>query len=180
MSESLPNISDVTQCKDARCAMPIIYKKAFGKRHPFDVVIENNKVIEVRGSHFDTCKYASNFRPKRRPKPESDPDFDDVSEVKKSAVFDFEKWFRRRFSRHTPDGEPRRSGTFTLSEEELLRDLVYDYRRACDGGKEKKAIATCKQAITEAKCLIGDKRGYFLKGEPRIRFDEMWRVVADE
>jgi len=179
MSERLPHISEVTRCKDNRCAKPIIYRKRLGKAHPFDVVVENNQVIEVRGSHFDTCKYASNFRPKRRQKPQPDPELDDISEVKKGSDFDFEKWFRQRFSLHTPHGEKHRPGTFTLREEDLLRDLVYDYRRAC-GGKEKKAIATCKRAIIEAKCLILDERGYALKGEPRIRFDEMWRIISDE
>ena len=95
--------------------------------------------------------------------------------------FDFQKWFLRRFSRHTPDNEPRRPGTFTLSEEELLTDLVYDFRAAHNSGfTEKKAASLCMQAIKTAECLVEDKRGYSLKGEPRIRFDAMWRIVADE
>lgn len=98
--------------------------------------------------------------------------------MEKGAIFDFEAWFRQRLSRHTPVGEKRRPGTFTLSEESLLRDLVYDYSRRC-GGKEKKAILICKQALQTATCLIRGQRGYALKGEPRIRFDAMWRIVDD-
>lgn len=177
MSEVLPEISEVRKCKDARCAMPIVYREMFGGPHPFDVVVEDNKVVEVRGSHFDTCEYASNFRPPRKGR--AKPVQDDLDETEiKGAEFDFEKWFRWRFSRHTPDGEERRPGTFTINESDLLTDLVYDYARRC-GGKEKKAKAICQQAIKAAKCLAVDERGYYLKGQPRIRFDGMWRIIDD-
>lgn len=113
-----------------------------------------------------------------------------MSEHQKQIDFDFYEWFLRRFSRHTPAGEPRRRGTFTLSEEQLLKDLVYDFRAVQNGRirekkhkgsiSEKKAKTLCKKAIQTAECLAKDKRGYFLKGELRLRFDAMWRVVADE
>lgn len=104
-----------------------------------------------------------------------------MSEHQKPKNFDFQKWFLRRFSQHTPENEPRRRGTFTISKERLLTDLVYDFRAAHNSGiTEKKAKTLCRKAIQTAECLVHDKRGYSLKGEPRIRFDAMWRVVGDE
>lgn len=84
--------------------------------------------------------------------------------------FDFDAWFMRRLSPHTPNGEPRRPGTFTVSRGDLLTDLTYDYQQAC-GGKGKKAKALCKQALRESNSLAYDEIGYFLKGEPRIQHD---------
>ena len=96
-------------------------------------------------------------------------------------TFDFQQWFRRRFSQHTPDDEPRRPGTFTLSEDDLLTDLVYDFRSHQGlGVSDKKAVSLCKKAIKSADCLVFDaKRGYSLRRERRIRFDTMWRIVDD-
>lgn len=100
------------------------------------------------------------------------------------VAFDFEKWFRWRFSRYTPDGAPRCPGTFTMSEDDLLVDLIYDYRTA-HGLRTKRQNARnsthsiCQEAIRNANCLGREDRGYFLKGEPRIRFDAMWRIVED-
>ena len=45
-----------------------------------------------------------------------------TSEAKK--CFDFEKWFQQRCSRHTSAGGKRRPGTFTITEDDLLRNLV--------------------------------------------------------
>ena len=107
-------------------------------------------------------------------------DFQHLDETEvKVAEFDFDKWFLWRFSRHTPNGEERRQGTFTISESGLLKDLVYDYCRRCSE-TEKKALTLCKQAIKDAECLAVDGRGYYLKSEPRIRFDGMWRIVSDD
>ena len=104
-----------------------------------------------------------------------------MSEHQKQIDFDFQKWFLRRFSRYTPTGAPRRRGTFTIREEKLLRDLVCDFRATHNSGiTEKKAVSLCKKAIQTAACLEKDEWGYFLKDEPRLRFDEMWRIVADE
>ena len=94
-------------------------------------------------------------------------------------IFDFQGWFRWRLSRHTPEGEARRTGTLTLSETEIVTDLVYDYRRHSDE-KEKRAKMICKRAIEDAGCLAIDGRGYYLKGEPRIRYDSMQRVVEED
>lgn len=94
-------------------------------------------------------------------------------------VFDFEDWLRWRLSRYTPEGEDRRDGTLTLSESDLLTDLVFDYCRY-SGEIEKRAKAICRQAIKDSESLSIDARGYYLKGEPRIRYDSMWRVVPDE
>ena len=96
-------------------------------------------------------------------------------------AFDFQQWFRRRFSQHTPADEPRRPGTFTLSEEQLLTDLVYDFQsRQGLEGSDKKAVSLCKNAIKNAGCLALDTRGYSLRRERRIRFDDMWRIVVDD
>ena len=81
--------------------------------------------------------------------------------------FDFDKWFVRRFSPHTPQGEVRRRGTFTLEYDRVLEDLTYDYARAT--GVAKNSGTVCSRAIRASMILSVDAEGYFLTGEPRLQ-----------
>ena len=189
--QDMPDISEVKRCKEAMCNMPIIFKKRHGKLHPYDVIIEDDRVVEVRGSHFDTCEYAHQFRPKsagekalgkidkmaeRRKIPKAE-----VSDKPSAYEFDFEMWFQRYCGVHQPKGKPHRPGTHTRTETNLIRDCVHDFRfpEKRKSISVAKATKIVKEAIKASKILMKDHRGYYLKGEPRVKFDEYWRIVPD-
>ena len=112
--------------------------------------------------------------------------------------FDFEAYFQRRFRPYKRKGMPQRPGTFTVSEQRLITDLVYDFTsghkidngiikpiRSLKKGKGKRvptklATSIIKDAINNSPVLVKDARGYFLLGEARVKFNDLWQLETDE
>lgn len=131
------------------CKQLIGWGKKFGKAHPFN---------PDGSSHFDTCPAADRFR--TNPKPVEEP---------RDKVNDFaiDVWLRRRLGLAQKRGTSYRAGTYTATEAELKRDLLYDYSRAT-GLPEQKAKSRLKKVWATQTVLRRDDAGYFLKGEPRV------------
>lgn len=176
----LPHISEVKRCRDKRCDMPVIFKLRNGKPHPYDVLIENGEVVEVRGSHFDTCEFADNFRKSKKPttKPKVRIPINETALEMRIRQFNFPKWFHTQLYMVQ---EP--NGTKVKSRDEIIVNAMYDFRRAKVKDKvipKAKALSIIKNAIKEAKqdgIIVEADFGIFLKGKKLCKFDDSWRVI---
>ena len=164
--------SEVQKCK--RCDKPIVFTQRFGKPHPMDVEMEGETVINVLGSHFDTCEFAYEFRSNPKKSKKSVVGQEELEHLARN--FNFTDWFRRRHRPYTRHDQPQRPGTKVISREQTLIDGIYDFRRQKTKYghviPEKMAKSVVLQAIEDAKAdkIIGeDESGLFLVGERRVR-----------
>ena len=93
--------------------------------------------------------------------------------------FDFDSWFQWKFRPYTRKGQPCRSGTFTIPVNHLITDLVYDFCASRKTTVRKNALTIVKNAIDISQYLVKDEKGYCLVGEPRVKFNELWRLVPN-
>ena len=54
-------IENIAPCRGENCNEKVFWGHLFGKRHPFDFVMEGNEPVAI-GSHFSTCPDADKFR----------------------------------------------------------------------------------------------------------------------
>ena len=107
--------------------------------------------------------------------------------------FDFDGYFDCRFRPHKKRGSEQKPGTFVVSEDQLMTDLVYEIRRnqRVQGGKivcawkalkgglvsESKAKAIIKDEIAMSDKVVSRNGKCFLSGEEKVKYDESWNLV---